>query len=202
MSEQYFTKQPNSNHQEKKIQLSYGDQQFSFITDSGVFSKDRMDYGSLVLMNALVDDLELESGHSMLELGSGYGPLSIVFAKCFPSITVTGIEVNERAINLARRNAEINDLDNINWHLADVTQLEFTDTYDVVITNPPIRAGKKVIQAFVDKAYTCLNKKGNLYLVIQKKQGAPSMKSYMETLFGNVERIALDKGYWVLKSKK
>ena len=76
------------------------------------------------------------------------------------------------------------------------------DTYDLVISNPPIRAGKKVVSAIISGSYDHLNKGGRLVIVIQKKQGAPSAKKLMEDIFGNATVINREKGYYILQSYK
>ena len=200
--EQYFTSKPKSSHQIQTIEFKYKGQNFQFKTDSGVFSKNKFDYGSQVLLDSILSTWLPGTNDQVLELGSGYGPLLIILAKQFPLIQFTGLEINSRAFDLAKENSLLNHCSNICWRLSDVSQAELAQAYDLVLTNPPIRAGKAVIQSFVRAAFSSLNKDGKLYLVIQKKQGAPSMKTYMEQVFGNVERLQQDKGYWILMSYK
>ena len=202
MSEQYFSRQPNSKQLEKYFEQVVHKKKYKFITDNGVFSKERVDFGSIVLIESILNDLNNSPIHNFIELGSGYGPISIVLADQFNNSNHYAVEINERAYNLAIRNAKLNSVNNIQWILSDVYDVDLSVKANVIYTNPPIRAGKKVIQGFVDIAYQNLDVEGSFYVVIQKKQGAPSMKEYMNIIFGNVERIALEKGYWVLKSKK
>lgn len=74
--------------------------------------------------------------------------------------------------------------------------------YDFMLTNPPIRAGKKVVHSILEDAYKVLKQDGALYVVIQKKQGMPSAKQKMQDTFNNVEVLAKDKGYYILRSTK
>ncbi|WP_124057725.1 class I SAM-dependent methyltransferase [Vaginisenegalia massiliensis] len=202
MTDHYYSHQPESDHQERTIQFSIQDQSLQFVTDRGVFSKDRVDYGSNVLLKAFLDHENTQVGQSLLELGSGYGPILISLAKLAPQLHYVGVEVNQRSLDLAIRNQALNKVSNIDWHLADATQIDLNQFFDYAITNPPIRAGKKTIQAFVNQAYRHIKVGGRLFVVIQKKQGAESMKKYMDQVFGQAERISLDKGYWVLMSQK
>lgn len=202
MNEQYFTHKPQSHHQEKQIQAQMSPTiQLNLTTDSGVFSKDRVDFGSTLLVQTFIQNLDLEEGH-ILELGSGYGPIAISLAKAYPQAQISGVEINERAYQLAIQNGQANQTPNIDWFLDDATTVTFDKTFDYVLTNPPIRAGKPTIQAFVRNAHQQLREGGSLWLVIQKKQGAPSMVKFMEELFGNVSKEKQDKGYWILQSTK
>lgn len=202
MSDHYYTNKPQSRHELKEITASVGKHNLRLTTDSGVFSKNRMDFGSKLLVESFLKTKQLEEGSSLLELGSGYGPLILSVAIHFPKASYTGVELNERAVELAKKNNQLNQVPAINWLQADVTELDIQSEYDVVLTNPPIRAGKQVIRLFVEKAYAALKETGELWVVIQKKQGAPSMSDYMEELFGNVELVERDKGYWILRSVK
>lgn len=188
-------------HQEQEIQVKLDHGEFTFKTDRSVFSKDRMDYGSKVLVETVLDDLNISHG-SLLELGAGYGPVLITLAKALPDMILRGVEINERAYQLAVENIELNRIDNAEVILGDGTDYQAHDLVDIVVTNPPIRAGKPVIQAFMRTAYDNLVTEGLLYVVIQKKQGAPSMVKYLENLFDEVDIINRDKGYWILKAQK
>lgn len=202
MSEQYFSNKPQSEHREKQIKTVVKGIELNLITDSGVFSKDRVDYGSQRLVETFMDEVTLEEGQSVLELGSGYGPILITLAKVYPEVNYTGVELNQRAYELAIRNGKLNKVGQIQWLLGDATTVELADTYDYVITNPPIRAGKQTVHQFVSHAYNQIKPNGSLWVVIQKKQGGPSMMDHMEELFDNVIKVKQDKGYWVLMSVK
>ncbi|MCW6674319.1 methyltransferase [Aerococcaceae bacterium NML171108] len=202
MAEQYFTARPQSEQYSKEISSRLAGSDYVFETGNGVFSKNRMDYGSKVLVETFIQHAQVMPAHQVLELGSGYGPIAIILGHLFPEAHITGVEVNERAWELAQRNAIKNQVRNIIWELADATTWQSEKRYQFVLTNPPIRAGKTVIQAFVQQAYRYLDVKGELWVVIQKKQGAPSMEKFMDATFGNVTLVDKDKGYWILKSVK
>ena len=202
MAEQYFTAKPQNQEHKQIIGSQVKAQTYEFETDNGVFSKNRMDYGSKVLVEAFVEAHATLGESRLLELGSGYGPVAIILAATYPDLAVTGIEVNERAVVLAKQNALRNHVSNVEWVMGDATKWQGSEPYQYVLTNPPIRAGKSIIQQFVRNAHRQLTTAGELWVVIQKKQGAPSMETFMETVFGNVELVTRDKGYWILKSVK
>lgn len=201
MSAQYFLTNPQSDHKYNMIHEEIGQKSFLFKTDSGVFSKNRVDFGSKLLVLTIIRDYQINHG-KVLELGSGYGPILISLALHYPQLDFKGVEINQRAYQLAINNQALNKVTNISWYNGDVREFQDSITYDLVVTNPPIRAGKTVIQAFMQVAYNNLKDQGLLYLVIQKKQGAPSMKTYLEKHFSHVEKIKQDKGYWILKATK
>lgn len=202
MTNQYFEKNPTTDHNRQIIDFEFYSNVLNFMTDSGTFSKHRIDYGSKVLMTTFVEQVTIDKSQQVLELGSGYGPITIALAKVFPMIHMTGIEINQRAYELAIENSQKNGVNNVTFLHEDVCQFNQDKTYHHVLTNPPIRAGKNVIQKFVNIAHSHLTTQGKLWVVIQKKQGAPSMQKHMQEIFGNVEKVMQDKGYWILVSEK
>lgn len=154
-----------------------------------------VDYGSQVLLNSL--DFKREK--TLLDVGCGYGPLGISLAKAY-SLEVTMVDINRRALDLAKVNAEKNGV-NANIFQSNIYE-NVSGCFDAVISNPPIRAGKDVVHAVIEDSIDHLNTGGSLTIVIQKKQGAPSAKAKMEQVFGNAAVLKRDKGYYVLRSRK
>ncbi|MCE2135478.1 methyltransferase [Streptococcus thermophilus] len=195
MSKMYYAEMPDAAHDIHDLKVALLGQDFHFYTDAGVFSKKMVDYGSQVLLNAL----DLERGKNLLDVGCGYGPLGISLAKV-QGVQSTMIDINSRAIDLAKKNAERNGV------VAHIFQSNIyenvSEKFDYIISNPPIRAGKKVVHEIIEGAFDHLNQGGSLTIVIQKKQGAPSAKVKMENVFGNAEIIRKDKGYYILRSEK
>ena len=113
MNEQYFSNNPQSQHQEKQIDTVVNGFNLKLITDSGVFSKDRVDYGSQRLVETFMKEKQVLEGQKILELGSGYGPIVITLAKAFPQASITAVELNERAYHLAQRNSSLNQVGTI-----------------------------------------------------------------------------------------
>ena len=191
----YYAENPDSAHDIHELKVTLLGQSFTFLTDSGVFSKRMVDYGSQVLLNTL----DFEKGKTLLDLGCGYGPLGISLAKV-QGVKPTMVDINNRAIDLAKQNAQKNGVE------ADIFQSniyeEVNGAFDYIISNPPIRAGKQVVHTIISESINYLKVGGNLTIVIQKKQGAPSAKAKMEEIFGNVEILKRDKGYYILRSEK
>ncbi|EKF51078.1 Ribosomal RNA small subunit methyltransferase C [Lactococcus garvieae DCC43] len=169
---------------------------FRFLTDAGVFSKNAVDYGSRVLL----DNFQPESAKTLLDVGCGYGTLGLTLAKKY-GLQATLIDVNSRALDLAKENAQKNNVEVSDIYLSDIYE-NVKESFDAIISNPPIRAGKEVVHAILSGAYEHLNIEGHLTIVIQKKQGAPSAQKKMEEVFGNCEVVAKNKGYYILRSYK
>ena len=165
----------------------------TFLTDAGVFSKKMVDFGSQLLLKCL----EVNQGETVLDVGCGYGPLGLSLAKAY-GVQATMVDINNRALDLARQNAERNKVEATIFQSNIYEQVE--GTFDHVISNPPIRAGKQVVHEISEKSKDFLETGGDLTIVIQKKQGAPSAKSKMEDVFGNCEVVKKDKGYYILRS--
>lgn len=195
MANMYYTENPDAAHDIQDIRVTLLGQPFRFATDSGVFSKKMVDYGSQVLLNAL----SFRAGETLLDVGCGYGPLGISLAKV-QGILPTMVDINQRALGLAQQNA------NQNGVVAKIFQSNIYETVDGqfhhIISNPPIRAGKQVVHRIIEEAPAYLLPQGTLTIVIQKKQGAPSAKTKMNEIFGNVEVLKKDKGYYILRSVK
>lgn len=191
----YYAENPDSAHDIHELKVTLLGQSFTFLTDSGVFSKKMVDYGSQVLLNTL----DFEKGKTLLDLGCGYGPLGISLAKV-QGVKPTMVDINNRAIDLAKQNGQKNGVE------ADIFQSDIYEkvngTFDYIISNPPIRAGKQVVHTIISESINYLKVGGNLTIVIQKKQGGPSAKAKMEEVFGNVEILKRDKGYYILRSEK
>jgi len=128
--------------------------------------------------------------------------LGIIVAKKLRKSFVTMCDVNERALELSRMNAKENKVDDRIKVIASSAFENIKDNYDIIMTNPPIRAGKNVVFSFYEGAYEHLNDGGKLYVVIQKKQGAPSTKAKLESLFGNCETADKKSGYFIFRCIK
>lgn len=131
-----------------------------------------------------------------------YGPIGITLAKQFPERSIVMVDVNERAIHLAQENIELNDLENAKVRFSDGLSTVKDEQFASVVTNPPFRAGKKVVHQIMEESFDVLKPGGELWVVVQKKQGAPSLKNKLESLFSQVETVNKDKGYYILRAKK
>ena len=154
-----------------------------------------MDTGTRLLLEALPEEM---SG-DILDLGCGWGVIGISIAKKWPGTRVTMADVNTRALDLSRENAKRNG--------AEVTCVESDGmaaltgkSFDAVVTNPPIRAGKHVIYKMFADAAAQLKPGGALYLVIRKQQGAESCMKYLQTLYDTVEKLDKSGGFWAIRA--
>lgn len=200
MADHYYTANPNAKSHVGSWNYTLRGKEFTFLTDTGVFSKATVDFGSRLLIET-VDFSQLPEG-GLLDVGCGYGPIGLAFAKEETDRTVEMVDVNERALELARQNALKNNISNIRIHESYMYESVAGTDFAAIFSNPPIRAGKQVVHGILTGAFERLKKEGVLTIVIQKKQGAPSAKKKMEETFGNAEVIAKDKGYWIIQSIK
>ena len=166
---------------------------FIFYTDNGVFSKDGLDFGSRLLLESI--PLE-EVGGKVLDMGCGYGVLGIVINK-LTSCYVDMVDVNLRAIHLSKINIKENHCSNIDVFESNVYE-NINSKYSTIVTNPPIRAGKKVVYNIVMDAINYLGNDGKLYIVIRKEQGAKSLIKDLEKIY-SVEVINKKKGFYIIK---
>lgn len=194
----YYSKnQENVKSEPSSFIFNFKDHTFKFHTDNGVFSKDYIDYGSFALLKAFKpNDIDLD----ILDMGAGYGPLGIVISTLYNKHTVM-CEINERAYNLNLKNIEENKA-NATVYQSDLYEKVKDLKFSSIVTNPPIRAGKDIVYQIYDGAYEHLVEGGELWVVIQKKQGAPSSKEHITNLFRNCEIVTRDKGYYILKAVK
>lgn len=200
MSNHYYSENPETAHDLEQWSFELMGKNFHFVTDSGVFSRQTVDYGSRVLIEQF-DNTDLPEG-SILDVGCGYGPIGLALAYG-TGRKVEMIDVNNRAVALAQDNAKRNGLEEqTDIHQSNIYEELHQDMYASIVTNPPIRAGKKVVHQILTDAEPLLKNGGTLTAVIQKKQGAPSAKKKMEEVFGNAEIVSKDKGYYILRSVK
>ena len=196
--EHYYSADPTAKSEERILTYEVNENKFTFISDNGVFSKNHVDFATDFLIRTIIEEIK----GNVLDVGCGYGPIGICMAKRAEVKKVTMLDVNHRALDLSKRNAEKNKV------IEKVSIIEsngfenITEKYDVIITNPPIRAGKEVIYKMYSDAKEALNEGGFLYLVINKKHGAPSTIKYLQELFGNCEILDKKSGFNVLKCMK
>jgi 16S rRNA (guanine1207-N2)-methyltransferase len=198
MPQHYYSNQPESQHDRRIIEEQLRGKTYRFISDAGVFSKKGVDFGSRVLIEAM----ELPIGAEVLDVGCGYGPIGLSVARIVQDGHVTMVDINARAIELAKENAQLNGITNVSIMESDLFAAVKGRSFDVIISNPPIRAGKETVHAIFEQAYDHLREGGALWIVIQKKQGAPSAKQKLEKYFGEVQEVTKDKGYRVFKAIK
>lgn len=199
MSDHYYSKHPQSKEHTETNEYVLNGRAYTFTTGAGVFSKKGIDFGSRLLIETFV---EPDVKGNILDLGCGYGPIGLSLANQFKTRKITMVDINERAVLYAKKNAQTNQIENVQIVESD----QFTNIDDqqfaAVVTNPPIRAGKKVIQAMFEKSHSHLMDHGELWVVVQKKQGAPSVITFLESVFTNVEVVTRKKGYYIIRAVK
>ncbi|MGD7046406.1 class I SAM-dependent methyltransferase [Jeotgalibacillus proteolyticus] len=199
MSDHYYSKTPGTESNPLWWDYTLRGHTLRFKTDQGVFSKKEVDFGSRFLIETFSEP-EIEG--PLLDVGCGYGPIGLTLAKSTNNREIHLVDVNNRALDLARENAVRNDVSFVKVYESDCLDQVTTRNFAAILTNPPIRAGKKVVHQIFEQSAEKLAPGGELWVVIQKKQGAPSAKDKLEALFGTVEVAEKNKGYFILRAKK
>lgn len=199
LTEHYYSRTQNVSSDPNYWNYTLKNRTFRFKTDNGVFSKKEVDFGSRLL-------IETYEGPSVsgdvLDVGCGYGPIGLSVAKDNGDRKVHMIDVNQRALELAKENALLNEVSNVDIYESDrLTQVKYK-LFASILTNPPIRAGKNIVHNIFEQSVEHLVDGGDLWVVIQKKQGAPSAIAKLEQLFQEVEVKIKKKGYFIIKAKK
>ena len=195
----YFVNDDKVESKPREVHYSINGVDFSLESDNGVFSKNDLDKGSELLIKEL---LPINLGENILDIGCGIGVIGLTLAYFTPSLKVCLTDVNTRALSLCSANAKSLKLSQRVTILQSDIYEKIEGKYSSIVSNPPIRAGKKVTYEIYRGALDHLVDSGSLYIVIRKNQGALSVKSYLEELFGNVALLAREKGYYVLKATK
>lgn len=194
----YFTDNQNLRTKEKDIYFKIYENKFHFITDNGVFSKSGLDFGSRLLIETIYN---IEN-HNILDLGCGYGPIGLTYKYFNPNALVTLIDVNKRAIELSKRNANLNKLDVDILISNGYSSLNKNMRFDLIISNPPVRVGKKLLYKLLEEARDFLNMNGKLIYVIHKNLGAKSSLIFCENIYRKVTVINKKSGYFVIQCEK
>lgn len=190
----YFINDNNLNSEIKKNTETIKGVEFTFFTDSGVFSKRGLDYGTRVLL----ENFDFNNKNTFLDVGCGCGPIGIFLSKYAYNNIVDMIDINQRAIELTKMGIKYNNLSNASVFISDKYET-VKNKYDAILINPPIHAGKKVVYEIIENARNYLNDSGEVWIVMRKDQGAKSMMRDMEYIY-NFEIIKKDNGFYILKS--
>ena len=186
----YFENEGLAQSEEKKVKAVIQNKIFTFITDNNVFSKSGLDFGTRTLLESI--DVTKLNG-KILDFGCGYGPIGIFLAT--HNLDVAMIDVNIRALNLAKKNAQLNRV-NVNIFESNIYE-NVNRKYDYIITNPPIRVGKKILYEILFGAKEYLIDGGHLILVVHKDQGAKSLAKDLEKSY-QVKILQKNKGFYEL----
>ncbi len=195
LMDHYFTNNQDLKSEIKKLNYSFSDYNFEFISDNGVFSKDHIDYGSIFLVETFLKS-DYQKG-SVLDIGCGYGFIGCTIGKILDT-KVTFTDINKRALHLTKLNIKNNK---INGNVIESNAYEnITEKFDIIITNPPVRAGKKTLLDILIGAKDHLEDNGTLYYVLRKDQGAKSIKKNLENYY-KVDILGKSKGFYIFFCK-
>lgn len=187
----YFENDENIKTEESKKEVIISGKRYQFITDNGVFSKKGLDFGTRTLLESL--DLSKINGN-VLDMGCGYGPIGIYVASNTEA-NVHMIDINKRSLGLAIKNAELNKV-NVSIYESNAYE-NITEKFDYIISNPPIRVGKKILYSILFDAKKYLKINGELWIVIHKDQGAKSVMKDLEKEY-TVTLVTKNKGFYII----
>ncbi|MCG0238213.1 MAG: class I SAM-dependent methyltransferase [Firmicutes bacterium] len=198
MSEHYFTPDPKVGHGEREFTVQLRGMTFTFVTDRGVFSRGRVDFGTRLL----IENMDFPPDAVILDLGCGYGPIGVVAARLAPRGHVYMVDINERAVRLAEENLARNGIRNATVRVGDGLGAVPGIAFDAILLNPPVRAGKATVWRLLAEAEAALRPGGSLWVVIGNKQGAPSLKRRLQELFPRVEDVDRKAGFHIYRGVK
>lgn len=193
----YYERLPNVESKPRELLYDVEAKHLSFMSDQGVFSKNHVDMGTDLLIRTVVEDLRkrgVKRG-KLLDLGCGIGVIGIALKRLIPPLELTMVDVNLRALELTEQNMHRNMVRYGDVMESDGFAALEGQFFDVVVTNPPIRAGKDVVYRFFEDAKTHLNPGGAFYCVVGKKQGSPSAEKKLKDVFNNVTVLKKYKGF-------
>ncbi|GAA1933856.1 methyltransferase [Microbacterium aoyamense] len=199
-SDHYFSASPASPENLRRIRVTLAGRDLEVTTAGGIFSPDHVDDGTAVL---LANTPPSPPGGNLLDLGCGWGPISLSLALESPHATVWAVDVNERALDLVRRNAADLGLDNVNAVLPDDVPDDVT--FRTIRSNPPIRVGKNELHGLLERWIPRLDERSDAWLVVQRNLGSDSLQRWLAATFAHgytVHRAATGRGFRVLKVRR
>ena len=192
----YFISSTHDSSEFFKFSFELFDKKFEFTSCRDVFSKNQVDQGSLILIKTICKLKNFYTGN-ILDICCGYGAIGIILSTIL-NAEIDMCDINDLAVVLAKINS--NKYDNIKDVFVSDLWENVAKKYNHIISNPPIKTGKKILLDLLNNARNFLSKNGSLTIVIKKNLGADSTKKYMTEIFGNCQILQRDKGYYVLQS--
>ncbi len=194
----YFSEKPKAKPRYRLIQAFLRGKTFKFLTASGVFSKKRVDLGTKLLIESMV----LPESGLVLDVGCGYGAIGIAAASLNPKLHVVMVDINERAVKLARRNIELNKVHNAEVRRGNLYEPVKGLTFNCILSNPPVSAGLAIVKAIITEAPKHMAEKATLQMVLRSKVGGKRIQQIFQETFGNCTILARESGYRVLMAQK
>ena len=198
--EHYFIAKEHNKEDYFEFEAKCLNKQFVFKSCDDIFSKDKVDYGTNVLVETVNKNFELSG--DVLDIGCGYGAIAIVLGKVFSNANFYLCDINKTAVELSQENAVKNDVKNIKEIILSDGYENVKKSFDYIITNPPIKAGKENLLNILLGAHEHLKENGKLLFVIKKKHGEDSIRKKLAEKFKNVEILKRDSGYYILCATK
>jgi len=195
MSEHYYTKEPVSSFNLRRVKFVINGMEYEFYTASGIFSNSKLDFGTRVL----IENMKVKEEDDVLDLGCGLGVVGRVVANVTKGKVVL-VDINKRAVKLSKMNTK--GLKNVEVYQGDKYEAVEGKKFDVILLNPPQTAGKKVCMDMIKKALDHLKKGGSLQIVARHNKGGETLSKYMVEIFGNMETLVKEGGYRVYMSVK
>ena len=187
----------------KTLRMTVQGHHLEMAAGHGMFSKSAFDDGSRLLLKTALPAIRVLPPTAIIcDLGCAWGALGCFIASHQPSTPVVMCDINARAVWFAKLNAQKNNLPNAFAWCGDGLSSAKNECFDLVICNPPIRAGNATMGVLFDGAHRCLKSGGEMWIVIRTSQGAKSWQKKLEALFGNCETVLIVSGYRILKCKK
>lgn len=204
----YFSEKQEVKSDRKIIKYEIENKKFEFVTDNGVFSKTKVDFGTDVMLKVFLrgNMNKKNQKFDVLDIGCGYGVVTVIVKAFFENVKTMSSDVNERALELTTENLLKNEVvkdENDEFGVRKSFAFDnISEKFDVILSNPPIRAGKQTIFQIYEKSFEHLNENGEFYCVIQTKHGAKSTQKKLEEVFGNCETLEINAGYRIFRSIK
>ena len=198
--EHYFSPDPKSSFRKERFEIEILDEHIMINSGSGLFSLKELDFGTqLLIENAKIT----KEDSKVLDLGCGYGIVGVALKKHYPKLEVTMTDINDRAVKVTKQNCDENDTVCLVVKSDIFANPQLQDAkFDIILTNPPFSAGKKVCIEFIEQSFDHLEENGSLQLVAPHNKGGESLKKIMKEKFGNVDELVKKRGYRVYISVK
>lgn len=199
MFNHYFIDKEHDKSDYFTFNFNFKDKNFKFKSVDNVFSKSEVDYGSLLLVNTIIKNFDLNN-KNCLDLGCGYGTITILLKSEFEKANFLMTDITNSAVELSNYNLKENKIQ-AQTRVSNLFE-NISENFDYIISNPPIKTGKKLLFNFVDESFLHLKENGKICLVIKKNLGMESLKKKMTEVFNNCEILKRDKGFYILCSTK